>query len=177
MNIGAPWPDLDEAERRVLVMQTKLHRLLSAAECRARAGVLVPFIAAAEKARDAAIATVEQAARPHTPPRAQRQRRLGAPTDSLCDKRARFAANGNAGDAARPTGVIRMVSRGPSRSAPRMSGRRSSGRGGRARAGRVAELVRWRRARVRAVSGSASPISAVGEGKVGLLWPGRLDVQ
>ena len=26
MNIGAPWPDLDEAERRVLVMQTKLHR-------------------------------------------------------------------------------------------------------------------------------------------------------
>jgi len=26
VNIGAPWPDLDEAERRVLVMQTKLHR-------------------------------------------------------------------------------------------------------------------------------------------------------
>ena len=26
MNIGAPWPDLDEAERRVLVMQTKLHQ-------------------------------------------------------------------------------------------------------------------------------------------------------
>ncbi|MEO7118474.1 MAG: group II intron reverse transcriptase/maturase [Candidatus Limnocylindrales bacterium] len=26
MNIGAPWPDLIEAERRVLVMQTKLHR-------------------------------------------------------------------------------------------------------------------------------------------------------
>ena len=26
MNIGAPWPDLHEAERRVLVMQTKLHR-------------------------------------------------------------------------------------------------------------------------------------------------------
>ena len=26
MNIGAPWPSLDEAERRVLVMQTKLHR-------------------------------------------------------------------------------------------------------------------------------------------------------
>lgn len=26
MNIGAPWPDLDEAERRVLAMQTKLHR-------------------------------------------------------------------------------------------------------------------------------------------------------
>ena len=26
MNIGAPWPDLDEAERRVRVMQTKLHR-------------------------------------------------------------------------------------------------------------------------------------------------------
>ena len=24
MNIGAPWPDLDEAERRVLGMQTKL---------------------------------------------------------------------------------------------------------------------------------------------------------
>ena len=26
MNTGAPWPDLDEAERRVLAMQTKLHR-------------------------------------------------------------------------------------------------------------------------------------------------------
>ena len=26
MNIGAPWPDLSEAERRVRVMQTKLHR-------------------------------------------------------------------------------------------------------------------------------------------------------
>ena len=26
MNIGAPWPDLEEAERRVLAMQTKLHR-------------------------------------------------------------------------------------------------------------------------------------------------------
>ena len=26
MNTGAPWPDLDEAERRVLEMQTKLHR-------------------------------------------------------------------------------------------------------------------------------------------------------
>ncbi len=26
MNIGAPWPDLDEAEQRVLAMQTKLHR-------------------------------------------------------------------------------------------------------------------------------------------------------
>ncbi len=26
MNIGDPWPDLDEAERRVLVMQTKLHQ-------------------------------------------------------------------------------------------------------------------------------------------------------
>ncbi|MEV6491600.1 group II intron reverse transcriptase/maturase [Actinoplanes sp. NPDC051633] len=26
MNIGDPWPDLDEAEARVLVMQTKLHR-------------------------------------------------------------------------------------------------------------------------------------------------------
>ena len=26
MNIGAPWPDLSEAERRVLAMQTKLHR-------------------------------------------------------------------------------------------------------------------------------------------------------
>jgi RNA-directed DNA polymerase len=26
MNIGAPWPDLIEAERRVLAMQTKLHR-------------------------------------------------------------------------------------------------------------------------------------------------------
>ena len=26
MNIGAPWPDLDTAEFRVLVMQTKLHR-------------------------------------------------------------------------------------------------------------------------------------------------------
>ncbi len=26
MNIGAPWPDLDEAERRVLAMQTKLHQ-------------------------------------------------------------------------------------------------------------------------------------------------------
>jgi RNA-directed DNA polymerase len=26
VNIGAPWPDLDEAERRVLAMQVKLHR-------------------------------------------------------------------------------------------------------------------------------------------------------
>ena len=26
MNIGAPWPDLDEAEHRVLGMQTKLHQ-------------------------------------------------------------------------------------------------------------------------------------------------------
>ncbi len=26
MNIGAPWPDLVEAEHRVLVMQTKLHQ-------------------------------------------------------------------------------------------------------------------------------------------------------
>ena len=26
MNIGAPWPDLDEAELRVLEMQTKLHQ-------------------------------------------------------------------------------------------------------------------------------------------------------
>ncbi len=26
MNIGAPWPDLEEAEHRVLVMQTKLHQ-------------------------------------------------------------------------------------------------------------------------------------------------------
>ena len=26
MNIGAPWPDLAEAEHRVLVMQTKLHQ-------------------------------------------------------------------------------------------------------------------------------------------------------
>ena len=26
MNIGAPWPDLDEAEPRVLMMQTKLHQ-------------------------------------------------------------------------------------------------------------------------------------------------------
>ncbi len=26
MNIGAPWPDLYEAESRVLVMQTKLHQ-------------------------------------------------------------------------------------------------------------------------------------------------------
>jgi RNA-directed DNA polymerase len=26
VNIGAPWPDLDEAERRVLAMQTKLHQ-------------------------------------------------------------------------------------------------------------------------------------------------------
>ena len=26
MNIGAPWPDLSEAERRVRVMQTKLHQ-------------------------------------------------------------------------------------------------------------------------------------------------------
>ena len=26
MNVGAPWPDLDEAGRRVLVMQTKLHQ-------------------------------------------------------------------------------------------------------------------------------------------------------
>jgi RNA-directed DNA polymerase len=26
MNIGAPWPDLEEAEHRVLAMQTKLHQ-------------------------------------------------------------------------------------------------------------------------------------------------------
>jgi RNA-directed DNA polymerase len=26
VNTGAPWPDLDEAERRVLAMQTKLHQ-------------------------------------------------------------------------------------------------------------------------------------------------------
>ena len=26
MNIGAPWPDLEEAELRVLVMQMKLHQ-------------------------------------------------------------------------------------------------------------------------------------------------------
>jgi RNA-directed DNA polymerase len=32
VNIGAPWPDLDEAERRVLVMQSKLHRW-AAADC------------------------------------------------------------------------------------------------------------------------------------------------
>ncbi len=30
MNIGAPWPDLDEAEHRVLVMQTKLHQWAAA---------------------------------------------------------------------------------------------------------------------------------------------------
>ncbi len=30
MNIGAPWPDLDEAEHRVLVMQTKLHQWATA---------------------------------------------------------------------------------------------------------------------------------------------------
>jgi RNA-directed DNA polymerase len=30
VNIGAPWPDLDEAERRVLVMQTKLHQWAAA---------------------------------------------------------------------------------------------------------------------------------------------------
>ena len=30
MNIGAPWPDLDEAERRVLAMQTKLHQWAAA---------------------------------------------------------------------------------------------------------------------------------------------------
>ena len=30
MNIGAPWPDLDEAEPRVLVMQTKLHQWAAA---------------------------------------------------------------------------------------------------------------------------------------------------
>jgi RNA-directed DNA polymerase len=30
VNIGAPWPDLEEAERRVLVMQTKLHRWAAA---------------------------------------------------------------------------------------------------------------------------------------------------
>ena len=29
MNIGAPWPDLDEAESRVLKMQTKLHQWAS----------------------------------------------------------------------------------------------------------------------------------------------------
>ena len=42
---------------------------MSAAECGHERGVLVPFIAAAEKARDAAIATVEQAARGRTPRR------------------------------------------------------------------------------------------------------------
>jgi RNA-directed DNA polymerase len=30
VNIGAPWPDLDEAESRVLVMQTKLHQWAAA---------------------------------------------------------------------------------------------------------------------------------------------------
>ncbi len=30
MNIGAPWPDPVEAERRVLVMQSKLHRWAAA---------------------------------------------------------------------------------------------------------------------------------------------------
>ena len=30
MNVGAPWPDLDEVERRVRVMQTKLHQWASA---------------------------------------------------------------------------------------------------------------------------------------------------
>jgi RNA-directed DNA polymerase len=30
VNIGAPWPDLDEAEQRVLVMQTKLHQWAAA---------------------------------------------------------------------------------------------------------------------------------------------------
>jgi RNA-directed DNA polymerase len=30
VNIGAPWPDLDEAEHRVLVMQTKLHQWAAA---------------------------------------------------------------------------------------------------------------------------------------------------
>jgi RNA-directed DNA polymerase len=30
VNAGAPWPDLDEAERRVLVMQTKLHQWAAA---------------------------------------------------------------------------------------------------------------------------------------------------
>jgi RNA-directed DNA polymerase len=30
VNTGAPWPDLKEAERRVLVMQTKLHRWAAA---------------------------------------------------------------------------------------------------------------------------------------------------
>ena len=30
MNIGDPWPDLDEAEHRVLVMQTKLHQWATA---------------------------------------------------------------------------------------------------------------------------------------------------
>jgi len=30
VNIGAPWPDLDEAEHRVLVMQTKLHQWATA---------------------------------------------------------------------------------------------------------------------------------------------------
>ena len=30
MNIGAPWPSLDEAEWRVLVMQTKLHQWATA---------------------------------------------------------------------------------------------------------------------------------------------------
>jgi RNA-directed DNA polymerase len=30
VNVGDPWPDLDEAERRVLVMQTKLHRWAAA---------------------------------------------------------------------------------------------------------------------------------------------------
>jgi RNA-directed DNA polymerase len=30
VNIGDPWPDLDEAERRVLVMQTKLHQWAAA---------------------------------------------------------------------------------------------------------------------------------------------------
>jgi RNA-directed DNA polymerase len=34
VNIGAPWPDLDEAEQRVLGMQTKLHRWAGSDPCR-----------------------------------------------------------------------------------------------------------------------------------------------
>ena len=38
MNIGDPWPDLVEAEQRVLAMQTKLHQWATSDPDRERSG-------------------------------------------------------------------------------------------------------------------------------------------
>ena len=44
MNIGAPWPGPVEAERRVRVMQTKLHRWATADEGRCFEGSIQPCL-------------------------------------------------------------------------------------------------------------------------------------